>query len=390
MSDIEKIFWVLTALTVLFAMVWVRPGGVLFISTCGERHRLRWLSGRSFLRNGDGGLLLGNLAPLGSSFVASPWPVAVSPSGVLARSLTAPTPDGKPNDLDELVGFAELQSADNDGRTLLVNGKPFVKFQSKTAARRWARWLKALQALSEAERAQHIENAIAQSCDSAAAADALGACWKKTRWLRLASSALFVYCFLMLGLEVFAERGVMFQHAMLGYAAFLLLTFLMHRRAELAVIGPEGHRDSHGWMMLVSPVDAFRAADHLFWKQLEMYHPLALSLAVGKADDDFARRVVHDIYYPLPDAEPIAGARAEDTARWCAQRMQQAILGILSRSGVDPNSYLIPPQPYDKSAVAYCPRCDGQFVRVTGPCTACGLTLQPFVKSQENAPVSSS
>ncbi len=363
-------------------MVWVRPGGVLFVSQVGERHRLRWLAGRSLLSNGQGGLLLGNLTPLGSSFVVAPWPISLSPTGVLARSATAPTSDGKPDESEQFMTFADLRSAEGEGAVLRLNGKPFARLPSKSAARRWARWLTELRDVVETERLGRIEQALADSCDAAAAARTVEKCLTRTRWLRRVSAVLLVYCFALLGLAAFARLGPSLGDAILGYAILATLTFLTHARAQRHLIEAGVDTDGHGWMLLVWPVDAFRAADHLFRQRLEVYHPLALSLYLARrpAVEDLARRVVRDLRFPLPDLEASADLGAAKTAEWFAERMRQAILNMVAVAGLDPERFVVPP-PQDESAVAYCPRCDGQFVRVTGPCTACGVALRLFSKT---------
>lgn len=375
MSDAEQLFWVLTAFTVAFGAVWVRPGGTLFLAHAWERHRLVWASGRALLLNENGGLLLGNVFPVGSSVVAAPWPLTVSPVGVLAAAPSAPTPDGRIRESGRFVAFADLRRVSCDGAALLVNDAPFVVAASKTAAARWAKWLDELRALPEADRGGWIERALAASCDVTAAGDAVRACRRQTRWLRGFSTTLFAYCFAALGATAFAGVAIPLGSALPGYFALLAMTYLAFRRAA----GAAGVSAGHGWMLLVSPVDAFRAADQVTRPRLEVFHPLALSrvLADRPAHEAFARRVALDLGFPLPSAATV-DARAAAAARWFAGRLRRTVAGVFRESGIDPAACVAPPPPDDPASVGYCPRCRGQYVHAAGPCSACGLALRSF------------
>ncbi len=371
MSDLEQLFWVLATLTLAFGTVWVRPGGTLLVSQTGEPHRLVWAAERSLLHNDHGGLLLGNLLPTGSAVVAAPWPLAVSPSGVVAHAASAPTPDGRATTSGRLVAFAALRTVSADGATLLVNGEPFVTAASKTAAARWAGWLDELRALPEADRGAWIERALAAHCDATAAGEVVRACRRQTRWVRAFSTLLFAYCFGALGAAAFTDLPVPLRAAVPGYFALVAATFLALRVAA-------GRTDGHGWMVLVSPVDAFRAADLLTRPRLEVFHPLALGhvLATRAAHKAFARRVALDLAHPLPP--PPLSPDAAAAAAWFAGRLSDAVGAAFRASGFDPAALAAPPAPDDRHSLGYCPRCHGQYTRAGGECPACGISLRPF------------
>lgn len=370
MSDAEQLFWVLTAFTAATATVWVRPGGTLFVAEFGGRYRPRWAAGRALLRNDTGALLTGNLFPTGRAVVAAPWPVTVSPTGVLALAPSAPTPDERASGSGRYVAFTDFQRATTDGSTLLLDGTPFATAATKATAARWAEWLTALKARPEADRGAEIERALAESCDAAAAGKVAADCRRRVRWVRLASCVLFVYCFAALGGMAFGGWEVSLAAALPWYFALLVLTYLAYRAA--------GGSAGDGWVLLVSPMDAFRAADRITRPLLERFHPLALSRALcdPPAHAAFARRVARDLAFPLPPpALDPAGAAAAD---WFAERQRRAIGVLIADSGLDPAELTAPPTPDDTDSVAYCPRCHGQFVRAAGECPSCGIPLRAF------------
>lgn len=375
MSDVEQLLLVLVGLTLAFAAVWVRPAGLLLVSRFGEPFRIRAMHRHAILANDRGGLLLGGILPTGSAVAASTWPLCASPEGVLAVAPFLPGADSRPLETAAFVPFAELKSATAEGRTVLVNGRPFVGVPSKAAAVRWAKWLVEIRDLKPDARAKRIERDLAGHCDAKAAVEAFARCRQETGMVRRLSLLLFAFCFLALGLAVFTSAVVPLREAFAGYFVLSLATALAYGHAAKKLGVPGGH----AWMLPVSPADGFRAADHLGRAVLEPFHPLALAHALSNAATtaEFAREVARDLAHPLPTAQ-VVDPKAAAVIEWFAPRYRAAIESLIRNVSADAVDGLAAPVREDPGAVAYCPRCHCQFAAAVVPCPACGTPSVPF------------
>ncbi|OWK36086.1 hypothetical protein FRUB_08649 [Fimbriiglobus ruber] len=354
-----------------FSVVWVRPGEVLFVSQFGERPRPR-SGGGAFLRNDYGGLLFGNLTPFGYTAVGAPWPVAVSPVGIVAGSSATEPPFDGLDDVGGCMSFGDIKSATHDGRTLLVNGRPFVSCKSPALAARWTGWLTELKALPPEDREQRIVQALTRSYDPVEAGRVFASCREQTTNLRRASQVLFGYCYLAFAGLLLGYLTISLSPIFIGYGMLILLTFYEYRRATRAVGRPDAEKA--GWMLLVSPADAFRAADKLVRSIVDEFHPAAIGVGVAgmTANDSFVRRAKLDLLYPRPRPRPrqAVDRRAAEVVDWFTTVTQTAIADKLG--GVELNA----PE-REVEAIMYCPRCEMQYIRA-GTCPACAIPLKPF------------
>jgi hypothetical protein len=168
----------------------------------------------------------------------------------------------------------------------------------------------------------------------------------------------------------------------IGLVACMAGTAVAFRRAN-RLLYPEKtpERTQRQVQVSVVPMSAMRAHDHLARPVLAGYHPLAVA-RVLLADGDFrayAGRVVRDLAMPVGPVMPGAPAEAREAEESFRAMHRAAVADFLAREGVDPATFLAPPEARDASSRSYCPRCHQQFVTVSGKCGDCGgMELKPM------------
>ncbi len=400
MSDAAQFFGVLTALVVGFAIVRLPPGGVLFSTTWGDRPR-RWRTAAdAVFRTPAGSLLFGHFTPFGTSFTGAPWPLPVSPAGI-ATPAVGPPADGRPDDgepaaaADSFVAFEDLTAVAADGERLLLNGREWTRCGSATAASRWVRRLKRLRELPNEEREGWIRDRLAGDADPVAAAAALTRCCNAVRPVRTAARALFLLCYGALTAALVAEVGPSLPVVFVGY--FVLTTWVWWRRRRAAkalaaapapAAGDPAAGDpadampaGGGWVLFVSPADSFRTADGLIRPHLERFHPAALAVAVAGTQDaePLVRRARREALHPLAEDAESNDTSAAGVRAWFAAATAEVVARAFGPG--EPAPPVAHPD-----AVAFCPRCEGQYVR-GGACPDCGVPLARFDRTATGPPV---
>lgn len=384
MSDAAQFLGILTALVVVFAAVRLPAGGALFLTRFGSEPR-RWLGADDVaFRTPNGSLVLGNLTPFGRSCTGAPWPTAVSPEG-LAPPLDHPPPWA-------FVPFERLHAVTTDGNRLLIDGREWARCGSPGAATRWAGRLETLRGLPPGERGDRIRALLADDCDPASAAAAFGRAEEEVRGVRALSQTLFLFCY---GLLIAATAWDVLPSLPLAAACYLTLAaglWFRRRRALLRLAAAPELADppapagtpadppaeasakpalGGGWVLFVSPADAFRAADALLRPPLDRFHPAALAVATCGADraEPLVRLTRRAALHPPPDgaADETDAGRAR---AWFAATTAEVIADLYGAG--EPAA-----PPPDPDAVAFCPRCEGQYVR-DGNCPACRAALRAF------------
>jgi hypothetical protein len=368
MTDTEQILLILAALTFAFAHLWVRQGSVVIVSQWGERPSLCTIHRSSLIRNAHGGLILGNLCPLGGSFAGSSFPFCMSPDGLLGVTPTSPTIDDLPDDTGLYVRFDELTSITLDGRRILANRQPMAVCDSATVASSYVAIIRDVQSLATADRAARIDAMIADRLDFAAARQAYQSAMRGTRNVRVMATLFAMYCFGMLGSAV-AGHPAPYEYAIPGYFIQIGVVFVLAARAARRM-GIAVHA-----MILFSPVDAFRAADSVLRTVMAPFHPWAVLHAVGRTDvaEEFERQVIRDARFPRPmclHADP-AG---RTTLQWFREAFRKQIGSATAERWA---TAITPPVPQE-DAQSYCPRCECQFEMAAVECS-CGITSLPFV-----------
>src|SRR5262245_8614317 len=136
MSELQLLFLVLALLYGWECACWVRRGSVAFSTWLGRRWQARHPG--DLLGNQRGGFIFAApLPPLGAVLTASPFPLSLSPDGVLAAVATNVNPGWRPPQSGTFFRFDEVREVEAQGRKLFVNREPVLTAVSASLARKF-------------------------------------------------------------------------------------------------------------------------------------------------------------------------------------------------------------------------------------------------------------
>jgi hypothetical protein len=374
MSDFELLLVVLAGLYLSESLMWVRRGTVVLRALAGRRFRVAHPSAGLGSRGG-GVLVLNPLPPLGTAFVCHQWPVSVTPEAVCAFVPNVINGHDRPTHVGRQVLFAEMERITCDGRALAINGEVFARLNSERLAEEFAAFLEKLRGLGQGERGAAIDAALASWMS-------VRQVRRRVRRYRRESGVLRVYSHGML-LVLFgpipACIGLMQFRPWLGVTLGLLVAllagtaatfFAAHRRLYP---GMKGERWKLTVTMFLAPTHAIRANDALSRELLAGSHPVAAALELCGAAERraFLRQVLLDMEHPMSPRYPSEDAGVRATIDGFQARLKEAVRGAIAASGEDVAALTGAPAAEEASSVAYCPRCDAQFVRADAVCGQC-------------------
>ncbi|VTS06619.1 hypothetical protein [Tuwongella immobilis] len=388
MSDVEQILLVVGFFYLIEGLYWARLTGVVFVAQCFNSARPKVAVRHSWLVNESGGLLFGNLLPLGWSTAAQPLPFAISPIGI-----TAFVRGGYPDDIrdarpDRCIRWDEIQSIEADTIRIRINGRLFATVGSPTLAKLLVAHLEQLRITPEAEREARIQEFLGGFCSVPIVRQKARELWRETRFLRILALSMFVFGFVVIPIRIYGKDSINWLQMAWVYLAILLATmlefFIVHRRLRRK---HGADRSKQLWTMLISPADTMHAADHLMREVLEESHPLAVGAVACRpaAAAELARQILLDLRHPRAQVEAPSGDAAE-IEQWYSTRLEGWLLAATRDAGHDPATLLTPPAKSDSQTVAYCERCWGQYVQADARCTRCERRLIPFGETPPTAP----
>jgi hypothetical protein len=374
MSDTEHLLVLFGCLFLIECCFWIRPGTFVFSTQFGWGHRrasLRW----ALLRNVHGGVLIGNLTPLGRSYVCQQWPISLSPTGVYGYVGQALSTDGRPNCPERFVRYEDIRRVGLDRKEILINGRAFAKSATEVFGRELVELIRRLQALPEAERAAAIGAALARHFDPAGVRARLDECRRETRDLR-------VYCCLLLFVVMLYPTLVVAIVALITWGVVLSSYALILPMVLLRFIS--GHRrlypKEHGerrmgiFMTLVSPIDAIHACDRLGRNVLATHHPLAVARVLSSREDfvEFLADAWRDLEHPMLPICPSDEPGPTETEAWFRALLRTEVERLAQSAEVPLAPFLTVPSPESAECRSYCPRCLGQYLQLEGECLHCG------------------
>ncbi len=382
MSELELLFLVLVCLYAWECACWLPRGSVALLTWFGRR----WQAGHpgTLLGNQHGGFIFAPpLPPLGNLVTANQFPLSLSPEAALAYLSTSVNPGWRPPQSGRLLRFEQIKSIQADGKTVRVNGEPWLKAASRGFANHVVRHLNHLQSAAAAERGKWIENIFRESLDTRAIERRWQEFRKLARPLRWLTNALFVYLFLLVPALIwhFGLR-LTWVGLLLGLLALTASTAIFFRRAHQALY-PEAddERFTHFLMVLLAPATAMRAHDILSRRLLETFHPLGVVrvFCPAPAFRQFAARMLVELRFPALPVVPAGEPGVQAVERFSRAALQKAVEALLVKNDLQPDELVRPPAPADDSCRAYCPRCGAQFTTGEGTCPDCGgLPLVAF------------
>ncbi len=281
-----------------------------------------------------------------------------------------------------LLRYDEIERVGVEGRTVHVNGTPFVTVCSPDFAHHLAAHIEKLAVLPPERREQEIDTALAAAFDAAGAAERFRTARRRTVLLMLLCTLLTLFVFAFLPVSLALEWELHFFQYVLLYVALLGMVMLQYVAAHEDLLPQESKsRRKH------RAVDADLAGQRDARPQstiprcAEPLSPACRRAALCQPEtfEHFARHILLDLREPLPPVCPSTDPAACNTEKWFREKLLAAVLALVRGAGLDPDRLAYSPTPEGPDCLSYCPRCDGQFVLAHGTCYGCaGLPLRRF------------
>jgi len=328
-------------------------------------------------------------SPWDVGMVCGPWPICVDAHGVVNRPAHAMF-DGRPIETlpQQWVAFESLEKITVNERELRVNGQRFAWAVSHEQAHEVAQLLRRLRDAPPSDRPGIVERALRRHFS----ARRIAWRWKRFQreaWVaRSVGMALALLIFGVLpGLYYTVGLGRYWSLLIPAYGGLMVMGALeadrLYRRFYPKRVG---ERWKQVVLTLVSPTHAMRLANHVAHELMSRHHPAAVAHGVGnpRLAEEAAREAWLGLHHPRQPAEaqgrevlewPEAAQAVETMRRQVARRLAGAAL-LRGRGAEDWDA---PPTRTNPECVAYCPRCQSQYLDAGASCKACGgLALTVF------------
>lgn len=382
MNDLELLFLVLAVVYTWECACWARRGSVVFLTWLGRRWRA--VHPGTVLGNQHGGFVFAPpFPPLGTVLAGNPFPLSLSPEGVLAYVAPSVKPEWRPVQTGRFFRFADIRDTRAKGNRVLVNGELLLRVAPPRFALYIANCLRELNSLPIEKRADRIQAVFRGHFDIKAIETRRREFDERSRALRWAGNALFVYLFVAAPVVIsYVGLRASWIALLAGLLALTTTSAILFRRAHLKLYpDAEEERFSQCLTILLSPVTAVRARDALSRPLLETFHPLAIAQVLCSPEEvrDTARQTLLETRFPAQPACPTTSPGAESTEQQSREVLLVVVETFLKENKIAPEELIKPPTPLDKSCLAYCPRCRTQFTAKEGTCADCGgLALVAF------------
>ncbi|MBI4817496.1 MAG: hypothetical protein HY791_14640 [Deltaproteobacteria bacterium] len=366
MDPAVGLLFAIACLHVVEGVFWVRRGALGF-----RKNRL--VRQTEWLGNHKGNFMLLSPVPgLDNIHVVEPWPIFVSADGVVLTRVENFSTLADPG-TGKLIPFSELERARADGKKLIL-GAHECRTSSPMLSWTLSRRLRRLAKLSSAERPAELAKWLAEGHDLDGARSRLLALASATRSLAVLGPATFAIllggAYAVFFVPVAATQWPWVLGALVTTATITgIEAYRAHRK-----LYPELSDDRFVKTALIflSPVSAARARAFLSRDALATFHPLTAAAALLGKDklQAFAAEVWRDVEFPVSsEISGVQEARAELRARHRS---------LLEALGLDSATLTRAPERESDRAVAYCPRCLGQY-HAPGECGECpGVRLVSF------------
>lgn len=376
LQAVRELLPVIAVFYVLDALVWVRPGHLLFLSRAG-------LDGRPWsTRLRPAGLRLVGLLPGETAYLGHRFLAATTSAGLfwLRRPEAAAALRYEPASFAHRA-YSEIPRSVREGSVLKLGGSSPLVMPSVAAARRLEGLIERLrQAPSSAAREKILDHAAAASADVEAARARKRRLERPVQRLVWACRLLWANLLLagLIGLPSAAfslpladrELPWVLTGAGVSYAV-TCAAILLFARALRSL----GHP---------TPLPALLTA--LLFLPATLHAPSLLGREVY-ADFDFltvAAVLLDRIELRDLAAAELAGIEhalcASSSGSWQElwRRRRALVSSILSRTGLSEQAALGPPPRLDPAALAFCRVCRGEFRMGDATCPECGLPLVRF------------
>jgi hypothetical protein len=381
MSSVDQLLLILLAIYVSECLLYLRAGAMALGNWLGT---WRVLDGGLSVGSSGGGVVFLDPSPWAVAYECEPWPVAVSPYGLLSIS-GWPGP-GAAGDSTGAILWADITRLRADGRWLLVNGTRYAECASGAMASYLAKVIDKirLEATHE-DREQAIGKALGDTFNVDSARSRYNEVAGRIFGLRFSGTTLFVLVFALVPI---AQRTLpVWQWAPWLVLAVLVQTWLnawgVSRVVRVCSELTGEERFKAKLLAAVSPVAAMRCGQIAAARLLPLHHPLVVAHLLGPPPffRSLAERAWRELSFPIIPVQAESDSLAAQIFDSYTVAQRQSLELFFDACNVQPQQLLRSPMPDSPEVLAYCPRCLGQYLSLDTRCHTCGdRALVPLVR----------
>lgn len=372
MTDRQLLYLTLVLLYFSECFFWISFKGVVFRKSYSS---WKVVFANALFGNEKGGLALAYPLPfLGRLYITYVMPVSFSADGVLnisIESLSAKLPLIPKHYI--YYKYSDINSVENSGKELLINGVLFCKCGSSVQAKMISavigKVLKSKNVVAE------LNKELKQIFNSTTIGIGLNIINRKTKVLTVLCNIQFYILFVLAPLLVYLRGSIMIlwiaAYLLISNIALITIYYLKHK-----IIYPELAREriADAFKMFFCPPLSIRATDLITAHMFSAYHPVALASKLLNPDDFklFAKQAVlsHNIPPKLLEDE-----QQKNTFEWHLNMLADLLKKQLKETGLDFDELRGSPEK-EQNSESYCPRCHAQFTTKDGQCPDCsGIIL---------------
>jgi hypothetical protein len=386
LTDTEWIMIVVAAIYLFECACWVRRDTLCLSTILG---RFRALHSPSFMGNERMKLVIGNPSPLARSFLCEPWPITISPDGIVIPEGMRFDSSGQ-TERDAMLFDSLSHAILAVEKEVHYNNGPIAVCSTDEQAKQLAAMIGEVAVANPADRGKLIGEHLDRWTDNAAAAERFAELKRLVATLRSSGLTLFVMMFVIGPAMYFApmRRPWPWQVVALYFVFFAiswLLTIWDYSVCRKKLLGePFSQRFRHIGMLFLSPAGAMRSSEVLLRHSMATFHPLAVAAALCTKErfTALARPTLLAVEHPKPGELP-SEPEARRIDEWFRKKHLKRLTALVRRMEIDLDELLEPPKPlYDSHS--YCPRCRNQYVLAEGTCKDCGgVTLVAYPETAE-------
>jgi len=381
MTESQELFLVLIAIYLLECLASLRHGSIAF------RWRMlgrgTWGIPSRHLATPLSGLTWKSFNPCGTFVAADPFPVSISPDGVLSYVSDAAFLEHRTPQQQEFLTWKSIRSIKAIEKIVYVNDRPFVRATSEASARWIADFIGQTKSIPHEKRAESLKTGFAEAFNTQELGRRLDEFSRNSRLLRSLCLIQFVLIFPVgpLLVSYFDWTRVWLELLLLVIAVNLGIAFATYwvhcairtKWTESPWIGIVAH--------LLNPVGSTRACDQLTRELLFEFHPVAIAHVVCPEESlqTLARSILCDLTHPMLPVCPCEDAAAKSIEAWYRLQRLDTLKQFLVNIGLDPTQITRPAPKSDAGVQSYCPRCLQNYEQAEGICSTCGgISLVQF------------
>jgi len=363
---LEVLFPYIVILYLIDCITYVKSHHLLFVSDLGKGFRLK-----------EAGLHLVGLLPVSQTIASHNLPLCFTSNGVHTVADGHQYKSGLYEAKDfHFIPYHDLITIETDGKAVKINGKVSIKTPSGVIARHIMGLIQDLKGLRPSKRRKKIQSFLTKATDLQEIETLRTAYSNPILYLKILSSVLFTYTFIVLPLALYSELylhinffGLLVSMA-LNYLLIIILAYFAHQKIYRAKFR---HRVYSLISIILSPFTAVHVLNNLTRDIYARFDHLAVAaeLLPSSAFQDLMRKELYRITYTK--------ARNENSPLvefWNLR--ENSLHALLAKVGISTQKLLVAPKKQDESATSYCPLCGAEYMTEFDRCSDCGVELKEF------------